>query len=252
MLKVTFVHHSCFVVETNEHVLVFDYFPKEAVLEHAFSGKMPPLPKDKQIVVLSSHRHRDHFTMEIFHWLEEYPQIIYVLSKDIRLGKREFAEAGLSPDIKKRITFVSPLNEYEVENLKIKTLRSTDEGVAFLVDVDGLCLYHAGDLHWWNWGERGEIYCEAIGSAYKREVRRIGEKHVDVAFVVLDPRMGDEGYFLGMEYFLKNVSCDLVFPMHTWRDFDLIQKFKKRPQIVHFKDKIIDIDRENLIFEIED
>ena len=31
MLRVTYVWHSCFVVELDHHILVFDYFPKEAV-----------------------------------------------------------------------------------------------------------------------------------------------------------------------------------------------------------------------------
>ncbi len=31
MLRVTYVWHSCFVVELDKSILVFDYFPKEAV-----------------------------------------------------------------------------------------------------------------------------------------------------------------------------------------------------------------------------
>lgn len=252
MLKVTFVHHSCFTVETDRHILMFDYFPKEAVQKCSFTGELPAFPKDKPIFVFASHRHKDHFSYDIFRLKETYPDIHFILSGDIPLGRRELTKNGIPLDVKKEILRVTPLNHYEVEDVAIETLKSTDEGVAFLVEVDGLRLYHAGDLHWWNWGERGEIYCEAIGAAYKREIRRIGERHIDVAFVVLDPRMKEEGYALGMEYFLNHVSCDLVFPMHLWREFDWISKFKSRPQIVHFKDKIIDIDRENVIFEIDE
>ncbi len=252
MLKVTFVHHSCFVVETDHHILVFDYFPKEAVKECNFTGEMPKLPSDKPIYVFASHKHRDHFSLEVLRWAFEYENITYIFSKDIRLGRNYLLRNGLNPSIKSRIKFVTAINSYEVGDIKVETLKSTDEGVAFLVEVDGLRIYHAGDLHWWNWGERGEIYCEAIGTAYKREIRRIGERHVDLAFVVLDPRMQEDGYALGLEYFLNHVSCDLVFPMHLWQQFDLIQTFKRRPQIANFKDKIVDIDRENLIFQIEE
>ncbi|MCR4674718.1 MAG: MBL fold metallo-hydrolase [Lachnospiraceae bacterium] len=252
MLKVTFVHHSCFVVELDHTVLVFDYFPGEAVEEYHFTGVMPPFPEGKKVYVFASHKHRDHFSLEVLRWVKDNPNISYIFSKDIRLGRNYLLKNGFDLDIKKKIKFVSAINEYEIDDIKVETLKSTDEGVAFVVDVEGICVYHAGDLHWWNWGQKDELYAEAYGTAYKRELRRIGEKHIDIAFVVLDPRMGEEGYALGMEHFIKNISCDLVFPMHLWQDFDLIQKFKSRPQIAHFKDKIIDIDRENLIFEIEE
>lgn len=39
MLRVTYVWHSCFVVELDHHILVFDYFPKEAVETVHFEGK---------------------------------------------------------------------------------------------------------------------------------------------------------------------------------------------------------------------
>lgn len=35
MLRVTYVWHSCFVVELDKSILVFDYFPKEAVGDSA-------------------------------------------------------------------------------------------------------------------------------------------------------------------------------------------------------------------------
>ena len=43
MLRVTYVWHSCFVVELDKSILVFDYFPKEAVETVHFEGKMPEL-----------------------------------------------------------------------------------------------------------------------------------------------------------------------------------------------------------------
>ena len=35
--------------------------------------------------------------------------------------------------------------------VRIRTLKSTDEGVAFLVEAEGKSIYHAGDLNWWYW-----------------------------------------------------------------------------------------------------
>ena len=61
MLRVTYVWHSCFVVELDKSILVFDYFPKEAVETVHFEGKMPELDANKHIYVFASHSHKDHF-----------------------------------------------------------------------------------------------------------------------------------------------------------------------------------------------
>ncbi len=48
---------------------------------------------------------------------------------------------------------------------EIRTLRSTDEGVAFVVHYAGKTIYHAGDLNWWHWkkGEPDEKIQRCVG-----------------------------------------------------------------------------------------
>ena len=144
------------------------------------------------------------------------------------------------------------MKTYKVDDMVIETLRSTDAGVAFIVQVNGLNIYHAGDLNWWNAEGKGELYGEVYGREYKRMLKPILNRHFDLGFVVMDARMGEDGYFLGMEYFVKNIECDHIFPMHMWGQYQWIERFKKRPGIANLRDRIIDIDRENVIFEIED
>ena len=222
MLRVTYVWHSCFVVELDKSILVFDYFPKEAVETVHFEGRMPELDANKHIYVFASHSHKDHFSLEVLRWREKYSQISYIFSKDIRLGRAYLLRNGLDPEIKKQIHFVSVIEKYEIGDLVVETLRSTDAGVAYLVQAEGLSIYHAGDLHWWNSGMEGELYTKTYGDAY----------------------------YLGMEYFLKNMDVDLVFPMHMWKQYDLIDRFKRRPELVGLSHKVVDIDRENIIFDL--
>lgn len=255
MIKVTYIHHSCYMVELDHTVLLFDYFPPEAMADRMeFHGKLPVFPQDKKMYVFASHAHRDHWNPVILTWQGNlHPDITYILSDDIKITRDMLKAAGHANDrnFRRRIHRVTPVSSYKIGGLKIKTLRSTDEGVAFLVNAEGLNIYHAGDLHWWNWGERGELYCETIGKQYKREVNRLIGKHIDIAFVVLDPRM-NEGYYFGMEYFIQNIDCDLIFPMHMWQDFELVQRFKRLPQIAMLKNKVVDVDRENTVFNIEE
>ena len=152
MLRVTYVWHSCFVVELDKSILVFDYFPKEAVETVHFEGKMPELDANKHIYVFASHSHKDHFSLEVLRWREKYPQISYIFSKDIRLGRAYLLRNGFDPEIKKQIHFVSVIEKYEVGDLVVETLRSTDAGVAYLVQAEGLIIYNSCDLHKLNYG----------------------------------------------------------------------------------------------------
>ena len=93
-MKITFVYHSCFAVETGSCILVFDYWKDPA-------GVIPSvLSSPKPVYVFSSHFHEDHFNSEIFRWRERRPvspdgsrpEVIYILSKDILRHRR--AEKG--------------------------------------------------------------------------------------------------------------------------------------------------------------
>ena len=250
-MKVTYVHHSCFVVELKEHVLVFDYFPGDSLDSIRFHGCLPDLDPRKHVFFFASHAHKDHFHTEIFSYLRSLPDVTYVLSKDIRLTAALKREAGLTFADKARIKRVGPLTSHEYQDLKVETLRSNEEGVAFVVEVEGLRIFHAGDLSWWNWGEEGELLGEISGRNYKRELRRLKGRHIDLAFIPLDPRLGN-GASSGIKYFLRHEICDLVFPMHLWQQYDLITELKRDPEISDLKDKIVEMDRENIVFDIPD
>lgn len=251
--KVYFIMHSCFVVEMDDRYLLFDYFDKNKNKDlQDFDGVLPEFSPEKKLYVFSSHGHRDHWDISCLKWADERENIQYILSKHIRLGANYLARNGINSDIKKSIKFVTANEKYTVDDMEIETLRSTDEGVAYIVTVGEQCLYHAGDLNWWAQTEKGELYCETIGSAYKRALRPLKDRRVDVAFVVMDGNLPKNTYYYGMDYFLTNVNADMVFPMHMWGKFDLINAYKKRPEIEgRLLDKVVDIECENMIFEIE-
>ena len=232
MIKVYYIMHSCFMVELDDRYLLFDYFDKSVVSDVVeFSGCLPELDPNKYLYVFASHSHKDHWCLENLRWADSRDNIKYILSKDIRLGRNYLIRNGFDLSIKDKIQFVGSMKTYKVDDMVIETLRSTDAGVAFIVQVNGLNIYHAGD---------------------KRMLKPILNRHFDLGFVVMDARMGEDGYFLGMEYFVKNIECDHIFPMHMWGQYQWIERFKKRPGIANLRDRIIDIDRENVIFEIED
>ena len=75
--------------------------------------------------VFVSHVHHDHYRKDIFNLRKHFREIRYVLSSDIEI-KAE-----------KDIVQMQPNEKKEVMGAEIRTLRSTDEGVAFVVHYAG-------------------------------------------------------------------------------------------------------------------
>lgn len=193
-MKITYLDHSGFAVEYKKYVLIFDWY----------KGKLPEFDSEKEIYVFSSHSHYDHFDRKIFELENIYPNVRYVLSADIT-----------EKPVPSKVWFVIADKEYRIGNLKVQTLHSTDAGVAFLVYVDDRIIYHAGDLNWWHWEEESEYYNEQMRMDYQKEIHKLKNIRIDVAFVPLDPRQ-EEQYYWGLDYFMKHTDTELVFPMHMW------------------------------------
>ncbi len=110
----------------------------------------------------------------------------------------------------------------ELGDITVETLRSTDQGVAFVVSFDDKTIYHAGDLNWWHWKGYTEQGNRLMAKRYQEEINLLRGRHIDVAFVPTDPRL-EEFYELGLQYFLEQTETDIVYPMHLWKHYDLIE-----------------------------
>ena len=235
-MKVTYIKHSGFCIEWETGIWMFDYW----------QGEIPSLPEDKQMTIFVSHKHGDHFNPEIFHMFSQYASVQYILSDDLRhtVKKQNLPEHVLSA-----ITFMKPYTVYENDGMTVRTLRSTDSGVAFLVEYGGKVVYHAGDLNWWVWHEESkQEYCD-MTARFQREIAKLKEwaSHIDVAFVPLDPRQED-WYRLGMDYFVQQIDVDTIFPMHFWESYEWIEKYKATLDD-DLKKKIVSIEREGVQYE---
>ena len=206
-MKITYINHSGFLIETRDCYYIFDYY----------KGELPYLDKEKEVIVFCSHFHKDHFNPQIFGILEDMGMTYQaVLANDIR--KRNHLS-----DLK--ITYVYHDQTYNLDNgTEVDTLLSNDSGVAFIVKTKEGTIYHAGDLNDWYWDGELKADNQRLTSAYRAEIRKIKGIHFDAAFVPLDPRQEDH-YADGILYFLKNVDCNVIFPMHYWNDASVIKRF---------------------------
>lgn len=239
MVKVTFLYHSGFVVELARHMLVFDYF----------KGELPTLPKGKMLLFFASHKHQDHFQLSGLRWAAQQDAAAVFLGNDIRLNEAYLVRQGIRADVLKRTNRLRGGQCVEIPEagVRVEALHSTDQGVAFLVQVEGMSFYHAGDLNDWYWAEESREWNDRMEKDYKAEIDRLSGKHFDVAFVPLDPRLED-GYRLGLDYFLEKSGADVIFPMHMWEDYSVIQRYKQTPTGKRFAENIQDISSPGQIF----
>ena len=246
-MQIIFIHHSCFLVELDDKVLIFDYFDGDKVQGMHFTGKLPSYEPDTKIYMFASHSHKDHYDMDILRLTDKYPNIHYIFSKNIHITNHFLSKHGIDPAVRDRVTFVSPDNTYHVDDLDIMTLRSTDAGVAFYVASNGVSLFHAGDLNDWEWDGAGDLINGRVRRAFRHEIKKLSEKPINVAFFPMDPKLM-EYQFKGFDFFLQNTSAEFVFPMHMWQDYSGITEYKKRLSNKEMADRVIEIERENQTF----
>lgn len=212
-MDIYYIYHSCFVVEDEEYILIFDYYKVPRKKNYAFSMEDFTDRKDKKIVVFSSHNHSDHFNPEILKW--EKKNLTYVLSSDIELEKYPEKSVVMKEE-----------DEAEVEGLKIKAYGSTDAGISFWIKMKDRVIFHAGDLNWWAWLDDTKEEEEFMRTTFQRIVGEIKENNekIDIAFFPVDPRL-EVNAFMGGEYFVKEIAPKEIIPMHFGKSYDVVNDF---------------------------
>lgn len=211
MLSVTYLHHSGFLVETDFHILLFDYFRDNAPGNGTLGDGVfhPEAYTGKRLAVFISHHHADHFDPVVFEWAENRPDILYFVGKDVRrIPENTHVFRMRGGDVKAE------------GGIEVMALRSTDDGVAFVVQVDGVSLYHAGDLNDWRWDGESAVDNTRMTTAYLKEMEKLKGMRFDAAFVPVDPRQGAD-MKEGLRGFLAAAETAHIFPMHFWGDFSV-------------------------------
>ena len=197
-MKITCIGHSGFLVELNSCNLIFDYFKdtRNVVTPEVFA---------KKTFVFVSHAHADHYSRKIFQF-SEHGNVTYILESGCTIPRS--APQG--------IVKISEGEETSLENglVKIKAYGSTDVGCSFLVGVDGLQIFHAGDLNCWYWeDESTPEELEEDEKRYLDIIKGIAGQKIDIAFIPEDPRLGKHSG-RGIKQFEEIVAPIKIIPMH--------------------------------------
>lgn len=237
-MKIQFVKHSCFAVTTPSVSLIFDYS----------RGELPELERELPVFAFISHAHDDHFNPAIVDALKDYPSVTFIVSSDVPEKDREAMQKKASDD--RKFVYMDADEQARFPELTVKTLKSTDEGVAFIVEADGKKIYFAGDLHWWTWEGESDEAEEEMKQAFIHEMDKIKGEQLDLAFLVLDPRQEDR-YWWGFDYFMKNVGAKHALPMHSWGKYQLIEKLLTEPFSESYRENIFPVHQSGEVFLID-
>lgn len=193
-----FLHHSGFMLELETMILVFDYY-------------LDPLKRledrlektDKPVYFFVSHVHGDHFNRAIRKF--EKRASGYFLHRDCHLA---LADEGLLHEMDVGET----VNEGP---LSVHMYGSTDAGGSYMVEAEGLTIFHAGDLNWWHWAGEGDSENREARDWFFRELSCIKEKEVDIAMLPVDARQQAAREW-GVKAYLSHFSAGLLIPMHAF------------------------------------
>lgn len=212
-IKIDYLGHSGFFVETDRIMLLFDYCYGDL----SFLGKEH---NDKPLFVFVSHAHSDHYNPEVFSLADTHQKTKYLMSFDIK-GSPALTE-------NKDVLYLDADKTYEIEDLgRVITLHSTDEGIAFLIKTPSETLFFAGDLHWWDWPGEDPEWLADQEIVFKREIGKLKDETIDIAFVVLDCRL-ENNFDKGLAHILSELHPRHVLPMHFWEDRSVVERFKER------------------------
>ena len=223
-MTIRYLYHSGFAIECETCTLVIDYYRDTCEgMRCAENGVVADdlLSRPGRFYVLSSHGHGDHFNPVVLSWRTQRPDIIYVLSSDIR-DANLCAPAG-------NVHFLSPGDAYADSCLQIQAFGSTDLGVSFVLELEGKTLLHAGDLNNWHWAGQWSAQEEQQAQAdYLLELQTLqtAVSQVDAAMFPIDPRLGGD-CGRGAEQLARAISIGRLLPMHFAEHFDAPAHFAK-------------------------
>ncbi|MBT4333180.1 MAG: hypothetical protein HOD64_07870, partial [Candidatus Cloacimonetes bacterium] len=200
--NIWFSHHAGWIFKTANNLLIVDYWergtkPEKPCLANGWID--PEEIKDFNVTVLVSHEHQDHFDPVIWEWRETIPNIRYVLGMEAQ-GQEDY-------------DFIQPRTKLKYDNLEITAFESNDSGVGFVIDVDGVTIFHPGD-------HANET--RDFSGMYWPEIEYVKENFSDIDIAMMPIRgcgLPDvESVRLGVIRTLKELQPKVFLPMHSGDD----------------------------------
>ncbi len=212
---VTFFYQSGFTVAVGKTLLIFSYWQEHVTQELRLNDK--DLSGFNNIVVFIPGASVEHNDPAVWQFSRGFP-ITYVASADAESELKEHAGLRL----------IHRGESIKVSNVQIKAYPTTDAGVAFMVKISGVHIFHAGDLNLWHWREQSTLReITRSEEEFYRLVSDIREDRIDICMFPVDPNQGGF-YDAGANHFIMAKKPRLFFPMHWGARSEIAQDYARR------------------------
>lgn len=217
-----YLGHSGWAIKTKNHLLIFDYVergakPADPCLSNGYIN--PSEIKNLHSLVFVSHGHSDHYWQAIFDWEKSIKDISYILGWQGVTGPRSIC--------------MGPRERIKIDDVEVLTIASIDEGVGFLVKVDGLVIFHGGDHAYW--GGPMDSFAKEI------DYLASSDKEFDIVFLAVATGSGQrtESISQGIFYAIEKLLPKVMFPMHAGGNEGLYKKFTTEAEKRKLKTKVL-------------
>ena len=234
---VTYFHHSGFTVGCADTLMVFDYWRGE---RNEISGSLALSENDfkgyKQVLFFISHEHPDHYDRVVY----DFKHLNYV---------RYIIASDMPPEAEGDRMSVGDVRHYG--DARITAFASTDLGVSFYVEVNGLHIFHAGDLNLWHWREESTLrQITQAENLFYEAVKPITGKPIDICMFPVDPRMGGM-YEAGANHFIMTCKPHIFIPMHWQGRTEIANDFARRCRTKYTEGLALTKPREHAVIAFE-
>jgi len=235
---VWYLGNSGWAVKTANNFIILDYsdvtrIPNNASIMngHIVSEEI----KDIKVTVFVSNIPLEHWNPQIFSWKDTIKNCTYVYG---------FNGNKIKPYIGPEYTQFPVNTTNEINGIEVTTLLSNAGGCGYLITLDGITIYHAGDHP-----ERTE---DGSGP-YRGEIDLIAnkKKQINLAFLPIegDYLGSSEIIELGNSYTIETLTPKVVFPMHCGGNEKSYDLYCKSARLKHKECEFITVQNRGDYFE---
>lgn len=201
MSQLYFIHHSSYLWIGARAIILWDYYGE---------GEVAPLldkHSEKRLYIVASHSHGDHFAPIVFDapFATHAGGVQYIFHEELS-----------EVIVRDEALYLDTGETWADDLVEVKAFGSTDCGGSFYIEVEGLKLFHAGDLNNWHWNEEAdEEYIEQYETHWQKELNRFASlvEKLDLLMFPTDLRLGHD-YLKGLGELLIVIEVKYLAPMH--------------------------------------
>lgn len=232
-VKIWYTGHSGWAMQFKDKVVIIDYWADGRTkpgLGLANGNINPSELIDKKVYVFATHDHSDHYDTTIYAWKDQIKNINYIYGFIPEKSEIHQTKGYHGPSYK----YIEDHQTAMVDDIKVTSIKSDDTGQGFLLEVNGMKIFHPGDHAQFN---------ADIKADYQKEIDFIAERthDVDIAFLPVTgcPSSWQKGEIMGgFLYVLNKLNPAEVYPMHAYQREYLLKEFAQEAKAKNYKNKV--------------